>query len=213
LKKNLDIGQIVNSKLENKYNDDFFDESKGWDMLVGKLPKKGFWDWGFTHANVYYVISAALLIIALFYVTKDHEESPKTTTTITTTKMEGPLANPNKDNDTPSKTNKTTALLSKKPAETNQTSSTGNLNISNDSVVDLEKHTRDPDVVPSPANTTETFEQTELNPPQKEIIAPEHTHEHPKQSNEIHKNKKDSITIAQPTQKKDTIRRRIKRFD
>lgn len=112
MRQKKDIGQIINSKLETKYNDDFFDTSKGWDALMVKLPQKGFWNWGFTHVNIYYVAFSLLLLTTLFYVGTDNEKSEKTNTTLSIgDDDEGSVLNTTDDNNSNKKNTNLTYLL------------------------------------------------------------------------------------------------------
>lgn len=211
MKEKNDIGQIISSKLDNKYNDDFFDESKGWDTLMAKLPQKGFWNWGFKHINVYYVSLSLLLIAALVYVAKDNvtEETKPTTTILSIDDNDGAAEFENPINNNSVKKNKGADLPSKNLLEEKQTTSTDDQIISTDSVIDVEKHNRGPAEVPAPAIATEISQEPKA--PHKETITPENTLQPPPKNIETSKISKDSF--AQPILKRDTIRRKIKRFD
>ncbi len=214
MKKNTDIGQIVSSKLESKYNDAFFDESKGWDMLVSKLPKRGFWDWGFTHLNIYNVTLSLLLLAMLSYVAYHREETQNISTVpFTDGRVQvGPLKHQEKN--TVLEKNEGAYIPQQKHTKASENAPTiEKATIAADSIQASEPLSRAPDVPSVLSTQKEATVPTEHNLPPKESNHTENAHEHPKTTTEIKKSIKDSVTIAQPTQKKDTIRRRIKRFD
>jgi hypothetical protein len=214
LKKNTDIGQIVSSKLENKYNDDFFDESKGWDKLVGKLPKKGFWDWGFTHLNIYNVTLSLLLLAMLSYWAYNRKENQNITTVPSTDGRVEVKALKHQEKSTVIEKNESAYMPPQKHEKENQNApDIIEAPIPVDSIHVSEQLSRAPNVPSVLPNQKEATAPSEHNLPPKESNHTENAQEHPKTNTEIKKNIKDSITIAQPAQKKDTIRRRIKRFD
>jgi hypothetical protein len=200
LKKNTDIGYIINSKLKSKYNDDFFDESKGWEALMNNLPKKGFWNWGTTHINIYYV-TLMVLITALYCVYN-----------YTNTSNKAPLlpknsiiVNPKPNQEAESTESK--LLFQKKTYGEATVEKTQN----ESDLIDSVHNDRGLNPITDPVLIKDTSHGISTN----QLINTENHTEPTVKKPEIILSSKLAIndSLPKPTIKRDTIRKRIKRFD
>lgn len=207
MKQKKDIGQIISSKLDDKYNDDFFDESKGWNTLVAELPKKGFWDWGFKHVNVYYVSMVAILLIsyALMYVISNERNSELSA--IVSPDSISEEYRPNSLRNSPQNQGKKTGLAPLKKNRDGTHTSASQLDTAIDAVPEAAKNNMDNDTI---SLVAKSLNKPELKLPKAEIPVSETSREHQEISIQT---PKDTSTIKRTISKKDTIRRRIKRFD
>lgn len=198
MKKNTDIGHIFNSKLENKYNDDFFDESKSWDSLFSKLPKKGFWDWGYSHFNIFYTSAVAILALSFafaFYANFENKSASDNNNEVSI------------NNNFNTQKTETVPQNSIDKVTRNYKPIYNNKNSQNDSVTPALSSSN------IPIESSEKIEHTQPN--QIDDFKPIEPKQETPQSTIIEQKiiNKDSIKISKHAPKRDTIRQKIKRFD
>lgn len=99
--------------------------------------------------------------------------------------------------------------------ETDQTISREGQSNKTDSVLNLKNEHTGLDTVSTPTVAKAAPEPSIPKPPSKETNITENSHGHAQKSPEPHHNTKDSMSISPPiaAPRKDTIRRKIKRFD